>query len=240
MPEELLRLDGVSKRYQTAGPPVLDGVELSIEAGHTWGLSGPSGGGKSTLARIALGLEQAQAGAVLFRGRDLRALARAERREFHRQVQVVWQDPYLYLPPQFSVARLLAEPLAVHRLAPRAERAGRVAELLALVGLEEELAGARPHQLSGGQCQRVALARALACRPSLLILDEALAGLDTISQAGLVRLLRGVCRKQGLALLFIAHDPKLIKLLCRQEAILQNGRLRRRPVTQGTGESETA
>jgi len=231
MPEELLHLAGVSKSYQDSAPPVLDRVDLNICAGQTWGLSGPSGGGKSTLARIALGLERAQAGAVYFRGRDLGSMGRAQRREFHRQVQVVWQDPYLYLPPQFSVARLVAEPLAVHGLAPRAQRAGRVAELLALVGLEPGLAGSKPHQLSGGQCQRVALARALACRPALLILDEALAGLDTISQAGLVKLLGGICRERDLALLFIAHDPKLIRLMCRREVELQGGRLRERPVS---------
>ncbi|MBU4278695.1 MAG: dipeptide/oligopeptide/nickel ABC transporter ATP-binding protein [Proteobacteria bacterium] len=230
MPEELLRLAGVSKSYQASGPPVLDGVDLTIRAGQTLGLSGPSGGGKSTLARIALGLERAQAGTVFFRGRDLRAMGRAERREFHRQVQVVWQDPYLYLPPQFNVARLVAEPLAVHGLAPRSQRSERVKELLALVGLEPGLAHSKPHQLSGGQCQRVALARALACRPALLILDEALAGLDTISQAGLVKLLGGICRERELALLFIAHDPKLIRLMCQRQAELQGGRLRERPV----------
>lgn len=229
MPEELLRLSGVVKSYRAQGPPVLNGVDLAVATGESWGLSGPSGGGKSTLARIALGLESPQAGDVYFRGRALNGLGRAQRREFHHQVQVVWQDPYLYLPPQFSVARLLAEPLAVHRLAPRDARAGRVRELLALVGLEADLAGSRPHQLSGGQCQRVALARALACRPSLLILDEALAGLDTISQAGMVELLSGICREQGLALLFIAHDPKLIRLLCGRQVELVGGRLRERP-----------
>lgn len=230
MPEELLRLTGVVKGYRPQGPPVLSGVDLVIHPGETWGLSGPSGGGKSTLARIALGLERPQAGEVYFRDGALAGLNRAQRREFHRQAQVVWQDPYLYLPPQFSVARLVAEPLAVHGLAPRAQRAGRVTELLALVGLEPNLAESKPHQLSGGQCQRVALARALACQPSLLVLDEALAGLDTISQARLVELLRGICRERELALLFIAHDPKLIKLLCRREVELSGGRLRERPV----------
>ena len=238
MSDQLLRLDGVVQSYQPQGRPVLDGVDLAIAAGQTWGLSGPSGGGKSTLARIALGLERPQKGEVRFRGRALPELGRAARREFHRQVQVVWQDPYLYLPPQFSVARLIAEPLAVHRLASRTQRPRQVLELMEQVGLDPSLAAAKPHQLSGGQCQRVALARALACRPELLILDEALAGLDTISQASLVELLRGVCHQRELALLFIAHDPKLIKLLCRREVVLHGGRLRPGPGKQERGEKE--
>ena len=226
MPEDLLRLTGVVQGYRPQEPPVLAGLDWSIAPGQTWGLSGPSGGGKSTLARIALGLEQPQAGEVYFQGRALSGLGRAQRREFHRLAQVVWQDPYLYLPPQFSVAGLIAEPLAVHGLAPRGQRPARVAELMAQVGLDPDLARSKPHQLSGGQCQRVALARALACRPELLILDEALSGLDTISQAKLVKLLRGICREQSLALMFIAHDPKLIKLLCTHEALLTGGKLR--------------
>ncbi|MCF8033494.1 MAG: ATP-binding cassette domain-containing protein [Desulfarculaceae bacterium] len=226
MSEELLRLAEVFMAYHTQDPPVLDGVELAIGLGQTWGLSGPSGGGKSTLARVALGLERPQAGEVLFHGRSLAGLNRRERREFHRRVQVVWQDPYLYLPPQRSVQELIAEPLAVHRLETRDRRPGRVAELMELVGLVPAQALAKPHQLSGGQCQRAALARALACEPELLILDEALAGLDTINQARLVKLLRGICQREKLALLFIAHDPRLIRLLCRHEAVLAGGRLR--------------
>lgn len=218
MPEPLLSLEGIGHAYPAAGEggasPVLAGVDLALMPGMALGLVGPSGAGKSTLARLCLGLERPGQGWVRFHGRDLSSFGRRDWRDFRCRVQMVWQEPGLYLNPYYSVAELVAEPLAVFGLADAAGRPARVAELLATVGLDPALAGRRTHQLSGGQCQRVALARALASGPELLICDEALNGLDTISQAELTRLLMAQVDARGLALLFISHDLPLVRRIC--------------------------
>lgn len=227
--EPILELRGVRKAYGRAGRgterQVLSDVNLRLAAGRSLGLYGESGAGKSTLVRICLGLERPDSGEALFRGRALRGLDRKRRRLFRRTVQVVWQDPYLYLNPYLSVGRLLSEPMEVHALGDKWRRAQRVAELLEDVALGPEIAGRKVHQLSGGQCQRVALARALACEPSLLILDEALVGLDTISQVQMIRLLQDAKRLRGLAMLFISHDPRQQALLAETWVVLHGGRL---------------
>ncbi len=228
MPEPLLRLEGVSHAYPApgGGGPLwtLREVALALAPGEAVGLCGASGAGKSTLARLCLGLERPAAGRVFFAGHDLAGLAGRELRGLRRRFQVVWQDPYLYLNPFQSVARSVAEVLAAHGLAGREERPARVAALLREVGLDPALAGRRPHELSGGQGQRAALARALASGPELLICDEALTGLDTASQARLLRHLVGLNQK-GLALLFISHDRALLRRLGGRVLHLAGGRL---------------
>ncbi|MFH1059350.1 MAG: dipeptide/oligopeptide/nickel ABC transporter ATP-binding protein [Pseudomonadota bacterium] len=218
MPEPLLSLEGVGHAYPAPGGggvvPVLAGVDLALMPGMALGLVGPSGAGKSTLARLCLGLERPGQGRVLFHGRDLASFGRRDWRDFRRRVQMVWQEPGLYLNPFYRVGELVAEPLAVFGMGDAAGRRTRVEELLKTVGLDPALAGRRTHQLSGGQCQRVALARALASGPELLICDEAFNGLDTISQAELTRLLMAQVDARGLALLFISHDLPLVRRIC--------------------------
>ncbi|MCA1906229.1 MAG: dipeptide/oligopeptide/nickel ABC transporter ATP-binding protein [Desulfarculus sp.] len=228
MPEALLRLEGVGQAYPRTGGGqrlVLAGVDWRIDIGQSWGLMGPSGAGKSTLARICLGLERPRAGRVLFQGRDLAALDRSGWRDFRRRVQIVWQEPLLHLNPFMRVAELVEEPLLALGVGDVAWRRKRVVEMLVRVGLDPELASRRPHQLSGGQGQRLALARALVCGPDLLVCDEALNGLDTISQAQIARLLQGLVDQQGMALLFIAHDRVLLERICRQVAAIKDGRI---------------
>lgn len=224
----LLRLDDVGQVYP--GPRggqrlVLAGIDWSIHPGQAWGLMGPSGAGKSTLARICLGLERPCSGMVLFQERDLAALDRSGWRNFRRRIQIVWQEPLLHLNPFMRAVELVEEPLLALGIGDAAWRRGRVAEMLARVGLNPELASRWPHQLSGGQGQRLALARALACGPNLLVCDEALNGLDTISQVQIARLLRGLVDQQGMALLFIAHDRVLVDRICTQVAVLNDGRI---------------
>ncbi len=194
--------------------PLFDGVDLEIMPGEALGLMGPSGIGKSTLARLCLGLERPNQGGVFFHGRDLAGLDRHGWMDFRRRVQIVWQEPALYLNPYMNVAELVDEPLLIHGLGDGDWRRHRVSALLDKVGLTPKDGGKRIHQLSGGQCQRVALARALACGPEFLVCDEVLNGLDTISQAHLVRLIKGLVAETGMALLFISHDRALVAHLC--------------------------
>lgn len=226
MPEALLRLEGIGQAYPGPGDGervVLNGVDWKIHPGEAWGLMGRSGEGKSTLARICLGLERPDSGRVLFHGRDLATMDRSGRRDFRRRVQIVWQEPLLYLNPFMRAAELVEEPLLALGLGDAPWRCSRVEALLDQVGLAPELASRRPHQLSGGQAQRLALARALACGPELLICDEALNGLDTISQAQMARFLRNLVMEQGLTLLFISHDQALVDRICVQLAIMRGG-----------------
>ncbi len=228
MPEALLRLEGVGQIYSGTGGGqrlVLTGIDWWIEPGQAWGLMGPSGAGKSTLARICLGLERPRAGRVLFQGRDLSSLDRSGWRDFRRRVQIVWQEPLSHLNPFMRAAELVEEPLLALDVGDDAWRRSRVVEMLAWVGLAPELVSRRPHQLSGGQGQRLALARALACGPDLLVCDEVLNGLDTISQAQIARLLQELVDQQGMALLFIAHDQVLVDRICTQVAAINDGRI---------------
>ncbi len=228
MSAPLLELRGVGKVYARAGKgpdTAVAGVNLCIRAGEAWGLVGPSGAGKSTLARLALGLESCDQGQVLFQGRDLAAMSRRDKRRLLTSLQMVWQDPTVYLNPFASALVSVAEPLEAFGLCSRRQARERGRELMALVGLSPNLAARRPGQLSGGQCQRVALARALSLEPSLLICDEALVNLDLVQQVRILELLGRLRRELELSLLFISHDPALVRRLCTHLAVMEQGRL---------------
>lgn len=229
MPEPLLSLEGVSREYpHPSGRGLLralDLVSLWLEAGQALGLAGQSGAGKSTLTRLILGLEAPTAGRVLWKGRDLAGFNRGQRRELRRQAQVVWQDPFVYLNPYYTVRNLIAEPMEVLGTAFGRKLEEKTRVLLDLVDLPVHCLEARPHELSGGQCQRVAIARALAPEPELLICDEALASLDLAQQAATLKLLARLRKRLGMSYLFISHDLAPLAWLCSRIAVLKAGRL---------------
>jgi ABC-type glutathione transport system ATPase component len=208
-------------------------VSLRLEAGETVGLVGESGSGKSSLGRALLGLEPGAAGGLRFRGREVAAMGRAERAAFHREVQVVFQDPLGSLNPRLTVGGALEEVLHVHRIGLRTERRARAARLLEQVGLGAEALDRYPHEFSGGQRQRIGIARALATSPALLIADEPVSALDVSVQVQILNLLKDLQERMGMALLFIAHDLAVVRYMCRRVLVLYRGEL----VEQGETEA---
>ncbi|HET7785703.1 MAG TPA: dipeptide/oligopeptide/nickel ABC transporter ATP-binding protein [Myxococcales bacterium] len=212
-------------RVDRGGRRILEGISFSLAAGETLGIIGESGSGKSTLARTLVRLLPAAGGQVLWKGADLLPLRGASLRAARREMQIVFQDPATSLDPRMQVGAIVAEPLALHRLARGRDRAAAVARLLRTVELDADLMSRHPHELSAGQAQRVALARALAPGPSLLIADEALSALDVSLQAQMANLLLDLRRSLGIACLFISHDLRLASCLCDRVAVLSRGAL---------------
>jgi ABC-type glutathione transport system ATPase component len=214
----------VSYRHARAVHHAVDRVSLHVQPGETVGIVGESGAGKSTLGRAVLGLVPVASGTISFGGRDITRLSHRERVALAARLQVVFQDPNSSLNPARTVGSSLAEPLFGQRR-PRAEAAGRVAEMLQRVGLSPDAAGRYPRQFSGGQKQRIAIARALIVSPELVVCDEALSALDLSVQAQIVNLLLELRRDLGLAYLFIGHDLAVIRHLADRVVVLRNGRV---------------
>lgn len=224
MSAPVLEVNDLTVGYMGARP-VLHGVSMSLARGETLGIVGESGSGKTTLTRAVLGLIPPTTGSVRLFGSDLATLDRRGRAGLRRRLQMVFQDPFTSLDPTMTVAEAVAEPLVVHGLGRRADRAARVAELIRLVALDESVLARYPVQLSGGQRQRVAIARALAPAPDLVLCDEPVSALDVSVQAQILNLLKKLQRQLGLSLLFVSHDLSVVRFLAHRIAVIEGGRV---------------
>ena len=203
----------------------VDGISFTIEPGRTLGVVGESGCGKTTTAKLVLGLEDPTGGAIRFEGRDLQGLDAAGRRHYRKSVQAVFQDPYASLNPRMRVDAIIAEPLVTNESLSAAAARSRVLHLLDLVGLPPRAADLFPHEFSGGQRQRIAIARALALSPKLIVLDEPVSALDVSIRAQILNLLRDLQAELGLSYLFIAHDLAAVAHVSHTIVVMYLGKI---------------
>src|SRR5690348_5470817 len=230
----VLEAAGLSKHFQAkrgifgANRGVVravDGISFMIERGRTLGVVGESGCGKTTTAKLVLGLEEPTGGAIRFEGGDLQKLDSTARRHYRKSVQAVFQDPYASLNPRMRVSAIIAEPLVTNESLPAGEVRQRVLRLLDLVGLPDRAADLFPHEFSGGQRQRIAIARALALSPRLVVLDEPVSALDVSIRAQILNLLRDLQTELGLSYLFIAHDLAAVAHMSHTIVVMYLGKV---------------
>ncbi|WP_119257251.1 ABC transporter ATP-binding protein [Shinella zoogloeoides] len=221
----------------------VDGIDLTLRAGHTLGVVGESGSGKTTLG-LALTRLISSRGRIAFVGQDIAGHTFAEMRPLRRRMQIVFQDPYGSLSPRMSVADIVGEGLTIHEPSlSEAERDHRVASALEETGLDPTTRWRYPHEFSGGQRQRIAIARAMVLKPEFVMLDEPTSALDMSVQAQVVELLRDLQAKHNLAYLFISHDLKVVRALANDIIVMRGGRVvekgRAKDIIERPGEAYT-
>jgi len=203
----------------------VDGINLNIEAGKTYGLVGESGSGKTTTGRSIIGLDHITSGQIIFEGQKIDL-----RKKASRDVQMIFQNPFSSLNPKKRVLDIVAEPLRNFENFTPEQELERIQELMAIVGLSPESIYKYPHEFSGGQRQRIGIARAIALRPKLIIADEPVSALDVSVQAQVLNFMKEIQQELGLTYLFISHDLGIVRYMCDHIGIMYKGRF----VEEGT------
>ncbi len=216
---------GLWRKTVTHQINAVDDISLSIRKGEILGLVGESGSGKSTLGRSIMRLVASASGQVLLEGEDLTTLTPRQLFKAHRNLQMIFQDPYASLNPRMTVFAALSEPLLTHGLADRSTIHKHVNQLLDDVGLARRDVRKYPHEFSGGQRQRIAIARAIALKPKLVIADEPVSALDVTIQAQILQLLLDLSARHELSMLFISHDLAVVRFICDRVAVMQSGKI---------------
>jgi ABC-type oligopeptide transport system ATPase subunit len=210
----------------------VDGVSFDLRRGETLGVVGESGCGKSTTSRAILMLNKPCGGTIKVDGVDISTLRGKDLLEYHRKVQVVFQDPNASLNPRHTICDIVTEGMVYHGLCRKEERMDRAVELLESVGLDASVLYRYPHEFSGGQRQRICIARAIALKPKLLICDEAVSALDLSIRAQVLDLLGGLKDKLGLSFMFITHDVGVVQHVADHIIVMHRGRI----VEEGTAD----
>ncbi|GAA4009416.1 dipeptide ABC transporter ATP-binding protein [Streptomyces marokkonensis] len=233
--EPLLVAEGLTKHFPVKGGfPVrrtvgqvqaVDGIDLTVHSGESFGLVGESGCGKSTTGRLITRLLEPTAGKITYRGQDISHAGRKALAPIRSEIQMIFQDPYSSLNPRQTVGKIISGPMEINRIDPPGGRENRVRELLEIVGLNPEHFNRFPHEFSGGQRQRIGVARALALEPKLIVADEPVSALDVSIQAQVVNLLQKVQKELGIAFLFIAHDLAVVRHFSQRLAVMYLGKV---------------
>ena len=230
--ELLLDVKGLTKRFpvkkglvfkRTVGEVhAVTDVSFTVSRNQIVSIVGESGSGKTTIARMVSGLLRPTSGSILFEGKEMWQLSKAEFKEARKKIGIVFQDPYASLNPRMKVQDVISEPLAIHGW-NKQSRLERARELLTQVGLSKSDATKYPHQFSGGQLQRIAIARALALSPSLIVADEPVSSLDVSVQAKIINLMYDLQKKLGISYLIISHDLGVVRHISNKIVILYLG-----------------
>ncbi|PJE98164.1 peptide ABC transporter ATP-binding protein, partial [Streptomyces carminius] len=217
---------GVVFRRRVGAVRAVDDVSFTLFQGETLGIVGESGCGKSTVAKVLMGLERPTAGEIRYRGEDITRLSGRALKAVRRNIQMVFQDPYTSLNPRMTVGDIVGEPFDIHpEVAPKGDRRRRVRELLDVVGLNPEYINRYPHQFSGGQRQRIGIARGLALNPEVIICDEPVSALDVSVQAQVVNLMERLQEEFDLSYIFIAHDLSIVRHISDRVGVMYLGKM---------------